>query len=310
MELAQLQAFLKVVELGSFSRAAEGLDISQPSLSARIIALEREVGGQLFHRMGRGVRLTELGRAFLPYVERAMESLEEGREALAGVRTATRGKLRIGSARVICAYVLPEILERFHTRYPGIEVSIRTGRSTEVLDWVRQDDVDVGVVRHLNDPQIEAIHLYDEYIVLVTHPSHPFAVKGEASIYDVAYEPLILYDPGSSYFVLINRICREAGIAPTVEMQLDSVEATKRMIERGLGVSFLPRNSIRTELAQGTLVEVRIKEDYQVTLPTSVIMRRPGGHGAIVEAFLGTLRQIFPVGATSPTAPLPGGVRR
>lgn len=294
MELGQLEAFLKVAEYSNFSRAAEALGISQPSLSARMIALEKEVGTPLFHRMGRGVRLTEAGRAFLPYVQRALEALDTGREALKGIRTATSGKLHIGSARVICAYVLPEILERFHRSYPGIEVSIKTGRSTEVLEMVLSEEVQVGLSRTLVHPQIDSFHLYDEYIVLVTHPHHPFARAGEASIFDVAQEPLILYDRGSTYFILIERFCREAGIAPRIEMELDSVEATKRMIERGLGVSFLPRNSIRWELAQKTLTEVKLKEGHQVKLPTSVMVRKADRQETIVSAFLDVLRQMFP----------------
>jgi DNA-binding transcriptional LysR family regulator len=259
-----------------------------------MIALEKEVGTPLFHRMGRGVRLTEAGRAFLPYVQRALEALDTGREALKGIRTATSGKLHIGSARVICAYVLPEILERFHRSYPGIEVSIKTGRSTEVLEMVLSEEVQVGLSRTLVHPQIDSFHLYDEYIVLVTHPHHPFARAGEASIFDVAQEPLILYDRGSTYFILIERFCREAGIAPRIEMELDSVEATKRMIERGLGVSFLPRNSIRWELAQKTLTEVKLKEGHQVKLPTSVMVRKADRQETIVSAFLDVLRQMFP----------------
>ncbi|MFQ5860261.1 MAG: LysR family transcriptional regulator [Dehalococcoidia bacterium] len=302
MELGQLEAFVKVVETGNFSRAAGTLHITQPSLSARILGLERELGGPLFHRIGRGVRLTELGRAFLPYVERALETLNSGRETLSSIRSASRGKLHIGSARVICTYVLPEMLERFRERHPGVEVSIRTGRSTEVLEMVLSGEVDMGFARALVHPQVRSLHLYDEHIVLVTHPSHPFAATRQASIYDVAYEPLILYDRDSTYFVLIDRICRDAGIVPTIEMELDSVEATKRMIEQGLGISFLPRNSIRSELSAGSLVEVAIKEKHQVALPTALILRKTQGYGVLVNAFLETLREQFPLEPVSRSA--------
>ena len=121
------------------------------------------------------------------------------------------------------------------------------------------DEVQVGLSRTIVHPDIEARHIYDEHVVLVTHPSHPFAQSGEASIYDVAHEPLILYDRESSYFVLINRVVRDAGIVPNVQMDLDSIDATKRMIERGLGISFLPRNSLRRELEARTLATVRHK---------------------------------------------------
>jgi DNA-binding transcriptional LysR family regulator len=294
LEIGQLEAFLEVVRHHSFSRAAQELGVTQPSLSARIITLERELGEPLFHRLGRGVRLTDAARTFLPYIQRSLDTLRTAREALDATRSASSGKLYIGAARTVSAYVLPGILEEFHKRYPGIDLAIKTGRSSGVLQMLLSEEIQVGVTRALVHPDLETMHLYDEQVVLVTHPEHPFARTRTASIYAVASEPLILYDKESTYFVLIDRVCREAGIVPNVQMDLDSIEATKRMIERGLGISFLPRNSLHRELAMGTLTHVTIQEGYQVTLPTAVMVRRAGSHSAIVTAFMDLLQQIYP----------------
>ena len=294
MEIRQLEAFLNVVQFQNFSRAAEAMGLTQPSLSARILSLEREIGEPLFHRMGRGTRLTDAGRTLLPYVNRSLDSLKDARDALDASHRASLGKLNIGSARAICAYVLPGILDTFHGSHPGIDVAIKTGRSSEVLRMLLADEVQVGLARTIVHPEIEARHLYDEHVVLVTHPSHPFAKAGEASIYDVANEPLILYDRESSYFVLINRVVREAGIVPNVKMDLDSIDATKRMIERGLGISFLPRNSMHQELELGTLSTMPIKEGYDVVLPTSVMVRKATTQGTLVQAFLELLYSLYP----------------
>ena len=294
MEVGQLQAFLKVVEHRSFSKAADALNLTQPSLSARIISLERELREPLFHRLGRGVRLTDAGRTLLPYVERSLATLENGREAVEAVMSASSGKLYIGAARAVSAYVLPAILERFHQQYPNIDVAIKTGRSSGVLEMILSEEVQVGVTRTLVHPEIVSQHLYNEEVVLVTHPDHPFAKAGEASVSQVATEPLILYDKESTYFVLIDRVCREAGIVPNVQMDLDSIEATKRMIERGLGISFLPYNSLHRELELGTLAHVRLLEGYRVTLPTAVMVRRASSYSAIVTAFLDQLRELYP----------------
>ena len=294
MEVGQLQAFLKVVEHRSFSKAADALNLTQPSLSARIISLERELREPLFHRLGRGVRLTDAGRTLLPYVERSLATLENGREAVEAVMSASSGKLYIGAARAVSAYVLPAILERFHQQYPNIDVAIKTGRSSGVLEMILSEEVQVGVTRTLMHPEIVSQHLYNEEVVLVTHPDHPFAKAGEASVSQVATEPLILYDKESTYFVLIDRVCREAGIVPNVQMDLDSIEATKRMIERGLGISFLPYNSLHRELELGTLAHVRLLEGYRVTLPTAVMVRRASSYSAIVTAFLDQLRELYP----------------
>lgn len=293
MEIAQLKAFLAAAERGSFVRAAQSLILTQPSLSARIQALETELNASLFHRMGRGVRLTEAGKSFLPYAQRALETLDQGRAALNTLREATSGTLLVGTARAIGAYVLPEILDHFRNEYPGIEVHIRTGRSSEVLKMVAEEEVQVGLSRTLRHPDVVAINLYNEELALVVHPQHPFAARGEVSIYDVAKEPLILYDRESSYFQLIDRVCREAGIIPNVGMVLDSIEATKRMIERGLGVSFLPVHSITREVETGALARARIEEGHEVALPTSVMVRRGRLYSPAMKAFLGTLARRY-----------------
>ena len=293
MELAQLEAFLAAAERGSFRRAAEALFLSQPSLSARVHTLEAELGVPLFHRMGRGVRLTEMGKAFRPYTERAIEALRQGREVVDTARDASGGVLQIASARAIGTYTLPSILDRFRQEYPSIKVHINVGRSSNVLQMVADEEVQVGLSRMLTNQDVVTIHLYDEDICLATGPQHPFAVRGEASIYEVAQEPLILYDRDSSYFVLIGQVCREAGISPRVEMTLDSIEATKHMVELGMGISFLPRSSVRHELERGSLCLIPLKEGHSVSLPTAAMVRRAQHYSPVVMAFLRILQEMY-----------------
>jgi len=189
--------------------------------------------------------------------------------------------------------VLPGILETFRQRHPGVDVAIKTGRSTEVLDWVLSEEIQVGVARALYHPEVSTTMLYDEQIVLATHPSHAFALAGVASIHEVASEPLIVYDKESTYFVLIDRVCREAGISPNIQMDLDSIESTKRMIERGLGISFLPLNALKREIELGTLARVPLTDDYRITLPTAVMVRKAATYGTIVTAFLNLLAELY-----------------
>jgi DNA-binding transcriptional LysR family regulator len=297
VELGQLEAFIEAARRGNFRQAAEALFISQPSLSARIGLLERELGERLFDRLGRGVRLTPAGELFLPYAERALEILRQGREALAAARRAAAGTLQVGCARVVGTYVLPEIITAFRRRYPQVEVHVRTGRSSEILQLVVDQTIHIGLARALNHPMVWTHRLYDEEIVLVSHPAHPFARTGVATIQQVAEEPLILYDRGSSYFVLIEQVCHEAGIIPRIEMVLDSVEATKRMVERGLGISFLPRSSIREEIRARRLKVIDLADGHRVFLPTAVMVRRAAGYPTTVLAFLDVLAELYGVEA-------------
>ena len=304
MDFPQLEAFLEAANRGSFRRAADALYLSQPSVSARVQALEDEVGVALFHRTARGVRLTDMGRTFLPFAQRSMDTLRRGKEVLESVRQTSTGILNIATARVIGTYVLPETLHKFHQLHPDANLHIKVGGSSEVLQMVVNEEVQLGLARFMQHPDVDALHLYDEEAVLVVHPEHPFARTGGAAMAQVAQEPLIVYDPGdpgSSYFQFINRVCRDAGVTPKVEMNLDSVEAAKNMVQLGLGISFLPRSGVRRELDSGSLSLIALTGTPVVLLPTYVLLRRSQQHGPVVVAFLKLLQETY--GVTIPTQP-------
>jgi DNA-binding transcriptional LysR family regulator len=286
VDLGQLEAFQQVAIQRSFRRAGEALFLTQPSISARIQTLERELGELLFERQGRTVRLTDAGQAFLPYAERALQAVKEGQAAIEGLRRAASGQLVIGSARIIGTYTLPKIVKHFRERYPGIDVVIRTGRSQEILEMVLADEVQIGLTRQLRHPDVQTTPLYDEEIVLVTYPRHPFAFAGGTTITQIGREPLILYHKDSTYYTIINEVCREAGIIPHVVMELDSVESTKKMVEQGMGISLLPRSSIERELELGTLTEIQILDASPIHLPAAAIYRKTERLDYLVRAFL------------------------
>jgi DNA-binding transcriptional LysR family regulator len=296
MDFGQVEAFVQVSAHSSFSRAAEVLQLTQPSVTARIQSLEREVGEELFARGGRGVRLTDAGRAFLPYAGRILQTLLEGRDAIEEVRNVQLGSLQLGSALTISTYILPRILRAFRGRYSGVDVAIRTGRSEQVLAMLQADEVHVGLVRSLSHSDVETVHLYDDEIVLIVNPDHPFAANGSTSVQDAAGEPIVLFDRGSSYFGLIRGFFREAGVVPNVAMELDSLEATKRMVEEGLGIGFVPLVTIERELESGTLVKIGIVDAPSLRRPISLIYKRHRKRPRTVQAFIDTVAEIHAVG--------------
>ena len=300
MDFGQVEAFLQVAQHHSFSRAAEVLQLTQPSITARIQALERELGEELFERGGRGVSLTDAGNAFRPYVERLLQTLQEGRDAVEEVRNIQLGSLRLGSAITISTYVLPGILHRFCQGFPGVDVFIRTGRSEQVLSMLLSDEVHVGLVRSLANAEVETIDLYEDEIVLVAPPEHRFAASRRTRIAEAAGEPNVLFDRGSSYYGLINNFFRQAGVIPNVAMELDSLEATKRMVEVGLGIALIPLVTVERELSAGTLVKVDIVDAEPIKRPISLIYRRHRKRPRTVQAFIDTLTEIYSI--TAPAA--------
>ncbi|HZP58236.1 MAG TPA: LysR family transcriptional regulator [Dehalococcoidia bacterium] len=306
MDLGQIEAFVQVAQHRSFSKAAESLFLTQPSVTARIQSLERDLGEALFERNGRGVRLTEMGASFLPYARRALKALQDGRDAIEGMRNLEIGTLKLGSALTVSTYVLPKILKRYCSTYPGVEVSVHTGRSEQVLQMVLNDDVHCALERTVHHPEIVTVPLYEDDLLLVAAPQHRFARTGSAAIEDVGREPLILFDKGSSYNALIQGVFRQHGIVPHMLMELDTIEATKKMVEEGLGIALLPKVSVERELEMGTLASVEVANASMPRRQISLIYRKNRKHLRSVQAFFTLLADLY--GVRLPDAALSAGV--
>src|SRR5919201_1665619 len=249
MLLVQVEGFLEVARLGSVSRAAEALYVTQPTLTARLHSLEHELGQRLFVRTRNGMRLTEAGRAFIPYAERALRALREGRQALGDVGTGTAGHLMIGAAPAVSTYLLPAVLERFVSQHPRVEVAVRTGHSEDVLEMVLRDEVQLGIGRALRHPDVELIPFHEEELVLVVAPEHRFAKRRGVTMADVGGEQLIMFDRTSSYYEITQAAFLSAGVTMRGMMELDNIDAAKKMVERRLGVALLPRTAVAREAA-------------------------------------------------------------
>ncbi len=300
MDLGQLQAFVEVSERQSFSRAAEALALTQPSVTARIQALERDLEETLFERNGRGVQLTEVGASFLPYARRVLKALQDGRDALQSLRQLEIGTLRIGAAPTISTYVLPKLLTEFRSRYPGLDVIVRTEYSDQIVRLVLADEVQVGLERTITHPDVVTVPLYRDEVALVTSPAHRFAKQGQATIGDVAKEPLIMFNRGSSYYTLVNSALREAGVLVSSAMELDNMEATKKMVEQDLGIAFLPMVAVEREGSRGELRQIAVTGMEMPQREIALIYRRGRPLSKAARAFVGLLEERY--GVTVPKA--------
>jgi DNA-binding transcriptional LysR family regulator len=221
-----------------------------------------------------------------------MQSLAEGRELLRELREGHVGELLLGAAPAISTYVLPLVLRRFQAAFPNVHLVVRTGHSEEILEQVLREQVHVGLVRELPHAAISSTPLYEDEIVLVVHPEHRFASEPSIDVPELGAERLILFDRTSSYFVLTSAFFREAGVVPRGVMELDNVDATKKMVEHGLGIAFLPYAAVRKELAAGALREVAI-EGYEPVRRRIVAIRRRDGvvPEELVASLLGAFRR-------------------
>lgn len=293
MEIGRLEAFVHVANLLSFSKAAEALYLTQPTVTARIQGLERELGEPLFERMGRTIRLTDAGHSFLPHAQRALQAIKEGSDAIATLRDVERGTLSIGTAPTIGTYVLPELLQRFNEQFPGVEVSIRTGRSEDVMALVLADEVQIGFERYLTHPEIETVALYEDEIFLMSGADHPFAKRRSVSLAEVVRDSVIFYDERSSYHALSIGIFRDTGVAPRHTLDVDNLEMAKHLVMYGLGLAFLPRVAVQRELEEGSVVQITLDNAEPVSRQIAVIYRRQRLQSRAMLALLDMLKGIY-----------------
>ena len=301
MQLAQLEALVAAARSGSISQAAADLFVTQPALTARIQNLERDLGVQLLVRGRQGSRLTEAGSAFLPFAQRALDAVDDGRLLVAEVGRGATGQLSIGGAPVVSTYVLPAILERFRARHPGIQLIVRTGHSEEILEMVLREQVQIGLVRELEHPAVTATPLYDDELVLVTPPGHPFAARGEVRVEELVDADLVMFDRTSSYHELTAALFRSFGVVPRAQMELDNIDAAKKMVQQRLGVALLPRIAVAAELAAGLLGTARIAGIPPLVRRVVAIRRRDAAAATgVVAAFLGIAHRVAGAAAAPP----------
>jgi DNA-binding transcriptional LysR family regulator len=291
--LPQIEAFLEVARRQNLSRAAEALFVSQPTLTARLQALEANLGEQLFVRTRRGMRLTDAGEAFLPYAEHVVRALGDGRERLDELRRGIAGRLVLGAPPT----VLPDVLARFSAGHPSVRLAVKTGTSEEILEMVLHDQVQLGIMRALGHPEVESTPLYADQLVLIAGPSHRLAGRRQVQLADLAGEALILFGRSASFRDDTEAIFHQAGVLPGSIMELDNIEAAKKMVERGLGISLVPASVVAAELAAGALTELVLSDAAPARREIVAVRRRDAGPpSGAVAVFLTMLRELATAG--------------
>jgi DNA-binding transcriptional LysR family regulator len=290
MDIDQLLAFERVVREGSFSRAAWALDVTQPTISARIQTLEQDVGGPLFVRGGRRIVLTERGESFLPYARRALEVLAEGVEAVRLTQVGQRGRVTVGTLPSLAGGFLASAIARFHTAHPQVELFVRSGHSDQIVEMVRDGMVKVGLITApLLNPDLTPLLHFREPLVLVVPAGHALARRGPVALHEVerAGRPFLLVRWGPSMNPVLARLDPQVG--PVVEVPIDTVQ---HLLRRGMGVAFLTRTLVMDDLAAGRLVEIAVSDlPPLIRESTLVCLARGGALSAAVDDFVAALRE-------------------
>lgn len=295
MELRQLATFVRVTQEASFTKAAELLFLTQPAVTRQIAGLEEEFHTRLLERLGRRVELTSAGEALYRYAVEMLRLAGEAERAVADVSSGSAGRLTVGASSTMATYVLPLLLRKFREKLPGVELSVHTGPSARVADMVLSNEVDVGVVIGPQPhPGLVEIPLAEDATGVVVYPDHPLARRGgPVSAEELQGNPLILMEEGTNLRAYVDRLLSPERVADRVAMELDNVEAIKKMIEARLGISLLPLVSVQGEVEAGRLVALPLTDVPIAQRHLAAIYRQDKYLSASLKAFLSLLEVSF-----------------
>jgi DNA-binding transcriptional LysR family regulator len=292
MTFRQVEAFLAVARERSFSRGAQRIHLSQPTLSEHIQELEQELGKRLFLRRGRSVSLTEAGRVFEQHAARLAGAAADARQAMADLDGLGGGSLLVGASTTPGIYVLPRAVAVFQRRYPRIDLTLQIANSRVIEERVRGHELDLGVVGgHVlgAGERCVAAGLVDE-LVLVAGAGHGLARRRTVSGRDVAAERLLVREAGSATRLVVERALQQAGITPVGTLELNHTEAIKQCVMAGLGVAFVSSHAVRGEVRARRLVVVPVR-GLRIRRHFHVIHAEGRTLGASARAFLEVLEE-------------------
>jgi DNA-binding transcriptional LysR family regulator len=285
MDFDQLESFLEVARLCSFSRAAEKRFCTQPAISSQIRALEEEVGARLLDRSGGRVSITASGKLFFKYAEDTLGRRKTILTEIAETERVPRGEIVVGANEGTCLHILPEVFAQFKRDYPSVSVRIKRSDYANILEAILENIVDVGVVSlPLTDKRFEAQMIHRDELVVITAPHHPLAAQKSVTVAEVSTYPLVVPKLGHTRDAL-DALFYDHHLKPTFAMELDSSELLKRFVVAGAGVGFIARSNIEGDIRAKDLVAITFA-DAQIRRDLAIVFRKDKSLSRAAKAFM------------------------
>ncbi len=294
MDLTSLRTFVAVVDAGSFTAAGKRLRISQSAVSQQIRSLEDSFGTALFTRHARKVTLTQAGNVLLPYAKQILGKAEEAHAVVSDFEAMGRGRVAIGAGGAVCQHILPRLLEEFTARFGKIEIKVISGFSEEIVRHTREGSVDIGLTPlPIELAGLTATELGRDELFAIAPAGHAWDSLERVRARDFSGQRLIGYDRESHTFKLLERFLLEGGVMPPITMEINDLEAVKRMVEAGLGVSAVAGWVMRDHADSGKLV-MRPLAPGGLYRTWGLIRRANETPTASQKGFIGVCKTLFP----------------
>jgi LysR family transcriptional regulator, low CO2-responsive transcriptional regulator len=285
MDFDQIETFLEVARLSSFSRAAERRFRTQPAISSQIRALEEEVGAKLLDRSGGKVAVTAPGKVFLKYAEDMVEQRRILLVALAEMHRVPRGEIVVSANEGTCLHILPEVFAEFKRQYRNVGVSVHRLEHKKILEAVIENSCDFGIVSlPVPDKRLTAVPLHRDELIVITPPHHPLAAQTVATVAEVVEYPLLLPKVGRTRDAL-ETLFHERRLKPVISMELDSSELLKRFVAADVGIGFIPRSHVAEDLQAKALAALMLA-DASVQRDLALVFRKDKSLSRAALAFI------------------------
>lgn len=264
MDLYKLKSFYTVAKLGSFSRAAETLFLTQPAVSAQIKDLEYDYKTKLFDRVGRKIKLTRAGETLLVYSKNLLDLYEESHSAVNMLKEAMDGSVKISTSGTPGSRLLPPLISTFKDAYPDTNFSIKTQKSVAVIESIKQNHCDLGIIVNseckLDKPELIEKILYKDRIVIGVSNEHPLALRNSISVNELSNMPLIVSVKNTVSRQAMDKFFHQYSIPFTIAYEIENMSMIKTMVEKNLGIAFFSSLEIRKEVESNWLHTVEIED--------------------------------------------------
>ena len=291
MTLEQLRVFVAVAERQHVTRAAEALHMAQSAASAAIAALESRHGTKLFHRVGRGIELTEAGALFLAEARAVLARADAAELVLSELAGLVRGTLRVQASQTIASYWLPRHLVAFRRAHPGVEVRLAVGNTAQVAAAVHDGSVELGFVEGtVHDPVLHSERVARDQIVLVVGPGHPWAARDALAPDELVHSEWVLREPGSGTRAAFEHALAGFGVPfeqLRVALELPGNEAVRAAVEAGLGATALSASVVAPSIEAGLLHLVPLAFPERDFTVLRHVERQPSRAGQALLALIG-----------------------
>ncbi|MGH9586437.1 MAG: LysR family transcriptional regulator [Acidobacteriaceae bacterium] len=288
MELHQLRYVCAIVETGSFSRAADLCHVAQPSLSQQVLKLEEELGARLFDRLGRSIRLTEAGHAFLPHARAMLHHVEAARAGVEDQRTDMRGSVTVGVIPTIAPYLMPRYAAAFTKRYPEARLRIVEDTTPKLVESLKNLAVDLAILAlPLRHKEFEFFPLFSEPLFAVLSKHHPHAGAGTLALNDLRNETFVMLRDGHCFRDLSIAACARARVTPHIAFESDQFSSLLGMVAAGIGVTLAPQMAVNTH---PSCRYVRLS-DARATRTIAAAVLRGRSFNRVQQAFLAGIQK-------------------